>query len=610
MEIFIDGERLGLFGDPSAPPDDLDLKVTFLKSPVPVTLRRSEVLVAIRFSMPAAISTVITKGVAAEHCAVGVSAADVIQSEADNELWTIRLYRFFIGVSFALGLLHFLLFVFLPERKENLQYALATWAVCALSICVEVRFVPVTVGYFQAAAIGFKLALLFLSIFFVKFYHAVLNEPARPMFIAYVITGLIMAVTVAWIPVTAIYLYATVGIIEQGRLAIMANMRNVRDAWLLGLGILSSGVGAVVQMSPAFSGAPLLVAHPYLYGYLGMLVLMSTYQARGFARTHRDLQYRLDDVRRLSEERVEQARRVKSEEMARVRLEEENKRQAVELKEASRRKEVLAQLESAHRELKETQAQLVQSEKMASLGQLVAGIAHEINTPIGAINSMHDSLSKATARLKESLQTQSPELLEGNRRVKASFKLLEDANVVIESGSQRVAKIVRRLKSFARLDEAELMRADVHEGLDDTLVLLHHELKHGIKVHRNYGSLPTFSCYPSQLNQVFLNLLVNARQSIDGAGEITIETKVVDDQAHVIIRDTGRGIAAEHLSKIFDPGFTTKGVKVGTGLGLSICYRIIKEHQGQILVQSEVGKGSTFTVVLPLDLDRRLEGET
>ena len=277
--------------------------------------------------------------------------------------------------------------------------------------------------------------------------------------------------------------------------------------------------------------------------------------------------------------------------MERVRLEEENKRQAVELQEAARRKEMFLQLEAANRELQETQAQLVQSEKMASLGQLVAGIAHEINTPVGAIRSMHDSLSKATARLKDALHTEDARFIEQNRRVKASLKVIDDATEVIESGSGRVAKIVRRLKSFARLDEAELLRADVHEGLDDTLVLLHHELKRNVRVHLDYGEVPPFPCFPSQLNQVFLNLLVNARQAIDGQGEIFVTTRVVDGQAHISIRDTGVGIPPENIAKIFDPGFTTKGVKVGTGLGLSICYRIVKEHRGEIRVDSTVGGG-------------------
>jgi signal transduction histidine kinase len=180
--------------------------------------------------------------------------------------------------------------------------------------------------------------------------------------------------------------------------------------------------------------------------------------------------------------------------------------------------------------------------------------------------------------------------------------VVTEANRVIESGTQRVTEIVRRLRSFARLDQAELKKADIHEGLEDTLALIHHELKHNIVVKRDYGSVPPIPCYPGRLNQVFLNLLNNARQAIRGKGEIEIRTFVQDRRVHVTVRDTGAGIAPEHLRKIFDPGFTTKGVGVGTGLGLSICYQIVRDHRGEILVDSEPGKGTTFTVVLPMDL--------
>ena len=604
MHIYLDGEQVGAFGDPGRYGEDFDPLVGFRSSPVPVTFRRRDAVLAVRF----ATSDDVIRFIAPQGgaCAVAVGLASQRPQIDAQFVRVLRFYRFFIGVSFALGLLHFLLFVFLPERKENLQYALATWSVCGLTIFVDTRSLPVSSTYFVFAFIGFKVCVLGVAVFGVKFYHAILGDPPRLLFKLYVVLGVALALTASWVPLYIIYIYAVIGILEQVRLTMVANIRGLRDAWILAVGVAVSSVGALLQMMPFVLGAPMPISDAYLYGFLVMLTTMSAYQARGFARTYRDLQFRLDDVRRLSEERVEQARRVKSEEMARVRLEEENKRQAVELEEASKRQAMLAQLEAAHKELKETQAQLVQSEKMASLGQLVAGIAHEINTPVGAISSVHDSLSKATIRLKEALRQDHPELLEENRRIKASLKVIEDANGVIESGSGRVAKIVRRLKSFARLDEAELLRADPHEGLDDTLVLLQHELKRDIKVHRNYGNVPPFPCFPSQLNQVFLNLLVNARQAIEGPGEIFIETKVVDGDAHISIRDTGRGIPKENLSRIFDPGFTTKGVKIGTGLGLSICYRIIKEHRGEIRVGSVEGEGSTFTVVLPLDLDQRL----
>ncbi len=607
VEVFIDGEKVGGFGDPDAVLAGDKPEVSIDRSPVVARFRRPEALVAIRFAAPPAI----VKWLAGQGtpCAASIGLASNIPAREVHSRRVMQLYWFFIGVSFALGLLHFLLFVFLPTRKENLQYALVTWAMGGLSLFIATRAVTVSTEYFLIASTAFKVCVLAVSVFGVKFYHAVLGDPPRPLFKAYVILGVVTAFAAFWVPFWGIYLYAVYGVFEQVRLTTVANMRGLRDAWLLAAGVAMSGVGALIQMLPELVGMPPLIDDAYLFGFLGMLIMLSAYQARGFAHTYRDLQHRLDDVRRLSEERVEQARRVRSEEMQRVRLEEENKRQAVELKEAARRQEVLGQLEAAHRELKDTQAQLVQSEKMASLGQLVAGIAHEINTPVGAISSVHDSLSKATVKLKAALDQDHPGLIEDNRRIKASLKVIEDANGVIESGSGRVAKIVRRLKSFARLDEAELLVADVHEGLDDTLVLLHHELKRDIKVHRHYGAVAPFPCYPSQLNQVFLNLLVNARQAIEGPGEIFISTEVVDGKAHIAIRDTGKGIPKANQGRVFDPGFTTKGVKVGTGLGLSICYRIITEHRGQILVQSEQGQGATFTVVLPMDLDRQLERE-
>jgi PAS domain S-box-containing protein len=268
----------------------------------------------------------------------------------------------------------------------------------------------------------------------------------------------------------------------------------------------------------------------------------------------------------------------------------------------TRMKEVLEDLGRANRELRETHSQLVQSEKMASLGSLVAGIAHEINTPVGAIASMHDTLVRALRRVETTLNEEHPDIVASNASLGSALKVVTEANRVIESGTQRVTEIVRRLRSFARLDQAELKKADIHEGLEDTLALIHHELKHNIVVKREYGAVPPIPCYPGRLNQVFLNLLNNARQAIRGKGEIAIRTCVLDQRVHVAVSDTGAGISPEHLRKIFDPGFTTKGVGVGTGLGLSICYQIVRDHRGEILVESEPGKGATFTVVLPMDL--------
>ena len=181
------------------------------------------------------------------------------------------------------------------------------------------------------------------------------------------------------------------------------------------------------------------------------------------------------------------------------------------------------------------------------------------------------------------------------------FRAIDESKKVIQSGMDRVTTIVKRLRSFVHLDEAELKKADIHEGIEDTLVLVQHQLKDEIKVEKNYGQIPLITCYPRQLNQVFLNLLVNSIQAIDGEGTITITTLQKDKTIHISFADDGVGIPKEKLNKVFDPGFTTKGVGVGTGLGLSISYKIIKNHGGEIKAESEPGKGSKFTIILPLD---------
>jgi len=273
-------------------------------------------------------------------------------------------------------------------------------------------------------------------------------------------------------------------------------------------------------------------------------------------------------------------------------------------------KNVMDDLEKVNQDLKEAQTQLVQSEKMASLGALVAGIAHEINTPIGAVSSMQDTLFRTLANLRKNILLKYPRQALKDTQFDAAFKVVEDSHKVIQTGTERVVNIVRRLRSFARLDEAELKTVDVHEGLEDTLILAHHELKHTVTVVKKYGDVPLISCFPSELNQVFLNLLINSKQAIKGKGTITITTFAKDKKVHIIFEDDGIGIPKENLNRIFDPGFTTKGSGIGTGLGLSICYQIIQNHRGKIKAESEPGKGTKFTIILPTNLKHLLEQDS
>jgi len=185
-------------------------------------------------------------------------------------------------------------------------------------------------------------------------------------------------------------------------------------------------------------------------------------------------------------------------------------------------------------------------------------------------------------------------------------KVFDSLGRLIESsagGADRIKRIVQGLRTFSRLDESERKTVDIHEGLDTTLALLEHDLKEGIQVHKEYGDLPHIDCFAGELNQVFMNLITNAIDATGGKGEISIQTARVDDNVRIRIIDNGRGIDPDDLKQIFDPFFTTKDVGEGTGLGLSISYGIVQDHKGQILVDSKVGEGTTFTVMLPVELD-------
>ena len=180
--------------------------------------------------------------------------------------------------------------------------------------------------------------------------------------------------------------------------------------------------------------------------------------------------------------------------------------------------------------------------------------------------------------------------------------LLENNNLIIMAVN-KIAEIVKSLKNFARLDEADFQKAQIHEGIDSTLLLVQHELKNKVTVIKDYGDIPEIDCYPNQLNQVFMNLLQNASQAIEQQGMITISAYTDNTRVFISILDTGKGIPPEDLPKIYDPGFTTQSGGIGKGLGLSIVYNIIQKHHGNIEVNSEVGKGTEFIIALPIEHD-------
>jgi signal transduction histidine kinase len=293
--------------------------------------------------------------------------------------------------------------------------------------------------------------------------------------------------------------------------------------------------------------------------------------------------------------------------------------------------EVSSQIEAKNKKLKstlkrleDTQTQMLQSEKMASIGQLAAGVAHEINNPTGFVSSNLKTLTDYQADMSELIEkyhdlitklddekhngTLSEPILATVNKLKQFEKdidvefLMEDISDLIDDcreGTDRIKKIVIDLKDFAHPGDDKAQFTDINVGLESTLNVVNNEIKYKATVHKDFGDIPAVKGIAQQLNQVFMNILVNAAQAIEKKGDIHIKTRAVDQNVEITITDSGCGISPGDLSKIFDPFFTTKDVGKGTGLGMNIAYNIIEKHNGTIHVESEPGKGTTFTICLP-----------
>ncbi len=274
-----------------------------------------------------------------------------------------------------------------------------------------------------------------------------------------------------------------------------------------------------------------------------------------------------------------------------------------------------AELNQMLHNLQQTQSQLVQTEKMSSLGHLVAGISHEINNPINFIsnnikhaNDYIEELLELVHLYQQEYPNPNPVITDYSQGIELDF-LVEDLPKILSSmkmGTERICQLILSLRNFYRLDGKEMQEVNLNQGIESTLLILNHQLKQGIEIIKDYGDLPLIECYPTQLNQVFMNILQNSIDALQSQPEqpnkqIVIQTqKVEPNQISVRIQDNGGGISSQAISQIFEPFFTTKDVGKGTGLGLSICSQIIQKHQGQIKVNSKLGEGTEFVITLPI----------
>lgn len=300
-----------------------------------------------------------------------------------------------------------------------------------------------------------------------------------------------------------------------------------------------------------------------------------------------------EENRRIHEE-------LKSRELEAMRTRAEKEAAEVRAAMAEKLAEANRELAEANRKLKETQAHLIHTEKMASLGQLVAGIAHEINNPLAFVLNNHFTVENALARIAADADSglSEPSLASLG---KARARLGE-----MKEGLTRVKELVTDLRTFSRLDQGEFKRVDIHESIDSAVRFLQHRMKGRIEVVRQYGADRHVYCAAGQLNQVVTNLVANAVDAIEGEGKIILTSRNTDSHAVISVRDTGKGIPPSIRDRIFDPFFTTKPVGQGTGLGLAISWGIVQAHHGAIEVNSEEGRGTEFTVRIPLDLEERI----
>ncbi len=490
-EIYIDGVRVGGAGIVSPSTQTEAREVHWNRGyKISLSLRQGEHSLAVRCSdHTLAVYPWVKWWEVPAGVRIGFTSLDHALEIGTGINRTITGIQMLWGVPFALAILHYLIYLFNREERTHLDYGLFAEATAGM------LFFPFHVGYQSwppwiiLCTALFRVSLICSAYFGLRFVYRTFDH-SLPSFFRRLGRMTLVLCLLSWaIPTFVYYFVVLAGFFWMLSVVYRALRRGQEGARMIGVGCAMLTLFSTIQV---FIDVVLQsLSFPYVYGVLALILSMSIHLARSFASTHRNLQYRLDEIETLTRLTVEQEREnrereavVQEREVERQLLEAENATRSSELDEARRRQQALEELEASNHALRDAQSRLVQTERMAAIGNLVAGIAHEINTPVGAIHSSHDTFVRGVNRLTDRLTSHHPDASE---RSAPTLRVVSDANRIITTGTQRVTEIVRSLRNFARLDEAEMKEADLHDGLDSTLPLVHHELKGWIEVERDYG---------------------------------------------------------------------------------------------------------------------------
>jgi signal transduction histidine kinase len=610
MEVYLDGKFLRSFGlvgkDKTSEQADF---ITNARKPFAFTFNaQTQHVMAIRYSNFTAEK--LNRKYAAPFVEFEINVAKI--NDLVPALLILVDFVFELGILAAilltLGFVHFILFLFYKEKKQNLYYSIYSLALSLLIFAGMFLFITPSFRFagFIAAFMVYILPVIplaLIALLYEIFYGRMLKF-FKILFVISIVYMIFHFYRSGFEKIAgSIILMASA--IEIYRIIIKAIAKKKEGAGIFGIGFLYIPffffIIMIIGLVTHFSSSNELSVFfkdrlsPVMFflALISISISMTFYLARDFAHANKKLKRQIDEIKELSEKSMQQ-------ETEKKRIL-ENQNLELEKKVAERTSEVLKQnemLETTLENLRDTQVQLVHSEKMASLGQLTAGVAHEINNPINFVSANISPLKRNFEELvtfiKQKKEASSSEL---DYTIDETKQLLSG----IEEGSRRTAEIVKVLRNFSRLDEEDMKKANVNEGINSTLMLLQNKIKHQhIEVVKSLDDLPEIECYPGQLNQVFMNIISNAIDAIGENGKITVASAIEKKYIKISIRDTGKGMSHEIKQKIFDPFFTTKDVGKGTGLGLSISYGIVEKHNGKIEVESEEGKGTEFNIILPV----------